>query len=129
MTDKKYKSGEKYRIFFDSILDPTLETEEAKEKRLKQNEEQKLRMEDCRKSQEEWLATSKVVEGIPGRCVICEKGSKDSELLDARLLKEWKEDEGSILYAYDDIEILSGTNGFILKKSNGKMFQQIIMMS
>ena len=122
MTDIKYTGGGRYKVHFDSVsgIEPKEIDESAV---IKRREEEKQR-------KEEFLKKTQVVEGIPGRCKIIERDDKQGRfMLSPSLLKEWENDKESILYYYYDIEILSGTNGYILKKSNGKMLQQVTIMS
>jgi hypothetical protein len=110
-----------YSIHFDKILNAPKESEEMIQKR-------KERMEEAKRREKEWLEKSSVVEGIPGRCKIVERGTEKG-WLKKELFKMWMTDTESILYSYNDISFLSGTAGYVLKLKDGKMFRQVTLKS
>ena len=114
----------RYKVHFDNIttnVQPELtEEQKLKYETLKQEVEQKRK---------EWEDNAIVVKGIPGKCRVVERGEDERLFMDKTLKEEWENDKESILYYYNDIDILSGSAGYILKKSNGEMLQQVTMMS
>lgn len=113
----------RYRIHFDKIL-TTPRRELTEEEKLKQEK----RRQEAEQKRKEWDDNAIVVEGIPGKCRVVERGEV-SMFMDKKIKEEWENDKESILYYYDDIEFLSGSAGYILKKSNGKMLRQVTVMS
>lgn len=111
-----------YKVHFDRIVNGVSENKQM------ELTEQKKRIEEHKQRQKEWDEKSQVVKGIPGRCVIIERGERNiwfsKEIIDL-----WESDQGSIMYYYDDIEFLSGSAGYVLKMSDGKMYRQVTMMS
>jgi len=114
----------RYKIHFDSIAhNPPQEiSEEEKVRRKDRDELYKTR-------KKIWDDTAKVVDGIPGKCVIVSRAEKLSIFVDKKLVDVWQSDKESILYYYNDIEFLSGTAGYILVCSDGKKLRQITLMS
>lgn len=123
----------KYSCFFDRIIS-TPNSKETSDLERRRKEESKIELEKLReesiKSEEEWKSKSEVVVGIPGRCVIIDRNEDVKNLfVDNKILKKWKEDLNSTLYYYEDIEILSGSTGYVLVCSNGKHYTSIVMLS
>jgi hypothetical protein len=111
-----------YPVHFDTVRSHTkLETDEQKEARKK-------RLEEAKRREQQWLAESSIVVGVPGRCVIINRGEK-TLWVDKKLVEMWNNDPDSILYRYNDIEILSGTAGYVLKTKDGQTHTQVTLVS
>lgn len=115
---------EKYTVTFDRIInEPSRpETEEEKIIRLQRSEESKRR-------KEKWLAESQERPGIPGRSILLTDKTNPNPFISKTLIKEWLEDDKSELYYYNDIQFLSGSAGYHLKKSDGTHITQCTMVS
>ena len=114
---------ERYEVHFDKIL-TTPRQELTEEQKLKQEK----RRQEAEQKRKEWEDNAIVVKGIPGKCMVVERG-EDNMFMDKTLKEEWENDKESILYYYNDIRMLSGSAGYILKKSNGKILRQVTMRS
>jgi hypothetical protein len=110
----------RYPVAFDRVNSKP-ETDEQKEAR-------KRRLEEAKRREQQWLAESSVVDGVPGRCVVISRDDK-TLWVDKKLVEMWHNDPDSILYRYNDIEILSGTAGYILKTKDGRIHQQVTIVS
>ncbi len=121
---------ERYKVQFDKILEKPLSHEEKLEKGTFMVEGQcVIGQKKARAIEERWERESMVVDGVPGRCVLIDRSEELSIFADKKLIEMWKEDHESLLYAYNDIQPLSGSAGYILKLKNGKIFEQITIRS
>ena len=116
-------TNERYQIHFDKIM-TTPKQELTEEQKLKQEK----RKQEAEQKRKEWEDNAIVVEGIPGKCRVVERG-EDNMFMDKTLKQEWENDKESVMYYYNDIQMLSGSAGYILKKSNGKMLRQVTIRS
>ena len=116
----------RYKCHFDRIANIPPETEEETKNRIAQYEKRQL---EAKKREEEWLKESSIVDGIPGRCVVIERGKDNDMFMDQELFDMWQNDKESTLYHYNDLEILSGSCGYVLVLSNGKKYTQITLIS
>jgi hypothetical protein len=116
-------SNGRYKVHFDSISGK--KPEEPTKEQLEQRERDKLEVQQKRK---EWEEKATEVEGVPGRCVVVGRDEVQF-FLDRELLEEWQQDNESVLYYYNDIQILSGSAGYVLKKSDGTSIRQVTVMS
>ena len=112
----------KYTVHFDRIVNSPPEND--KNEHLIQKAES-----DNRKS--EWIKKSQIIEGIPGRCIVIDRNKEDKTniFIPKKLTDAWKQDIESVLYYYNDIGILCGSAGYVLKKSDGTQLRQATMVS